>query len=229
MLAAHDRSVLFDPWAGVYAAVVPWMWHYPCSDTERWISRQLRGRQRILDAGTGPGHWLAVAASDQPRQRLIGIDISDAFLTIAHQRLAGIDAKLYKRDIASTGLDSGEFDAIICSGVIDTVPHPRQFLSEFDRLLADCGVLLLVVRSGDSAASRGLETLFRFLAGLGRAWQIKSLKGLRVPSTMWQRSAILPRLEALLASTALSVTEVEHKRLWTVVRLTKAAAINATA
>jgi SAM-dependent methyltransferase len=228
MFAAQDRSVLFDPWAEVYAVIVPWMWHYPWSDTERWVSQSLRGRQRILDAGTGPGYWLAVAARDEPRQLLAGIDISDAFLAVARQRLAGIDAKLYKKDIAYSGFGSGAFDAIVCAGVIDTVPDPGRLLSEFDRMLAENGVLLLVVRSGNTFTSRCLEVLFRLLAGLGHAWQIKSLKGFRLPSAMWQRSPILPRLEDLLLPTSLSGTEVERKRLWTVVRLTKVVASNAT-
>lgn len=227
MVSAQDRSALFDPWAKVYAAVVPWMWHYPCSDTERWMSHHLRGRQRILDVGTGPGHWLSVAARDEARQCLMGIDISDEFLAVARKRLAGTGATLHKADAACTEFGSGEFDAIICSGVIDTVPNPSEFVAEFARLLSGDGELLLVVRSGDDALSRLFERLFRSLAGLGHAWHIKSLKGLSVPAELWNRTAFLSRSDALLDSGSLVATEVERKRIWTVMSVTKVLASNA--
>jgi SAM-dependent methyltransferase len=162
-----------------------------------------------------------VAARDAPRQRLVGIDTSDKFLAVAQRDLRSLGAELHKRDIACTGFRDGDFDAIICAGVIDTVPNPSQPLVEFNRLLSEGGDLLLVMRPGDSRMSRSLETVFRLLAGLGNVWTTKSLNGLRVPADLWERSAILPKLGELLLPTDLSIVTVEQNRVWTVARLTK--------
>jgi ubiquinone/menaquinone biosynthesis C-methylase UbiE len=220
-VAQHNRAVLFEPSAQLYAAVFPKIWRYVTPAVGSWMTDRLQGRQRVLDAGTGSGHWLGLAGSAEPRRRLVGIDISDAFLSIARTRLAETGAELYKRDMANSEFYDGEFDAVICAGVLDTVPNPGAILREFDRVLANGGILLLVLRPSNTRASKMMETVFRLAIGASCAWRTKSLRALHVPETMWRRSSITPELGSLADPTGLELAEIRQDRLTTLVAFTK--------
>jgi ubiquinone/menaquinone biosynthesis C-methylase UbiE len=218
-MAQQDRSILFEPSARMYAAIFPKIWKYVVPDVQRWLVGRLRGRRRVLDAGTGSGHWLGLAAAAEPRSRLVGVDLSSAFLEIAGERLARTGAELHHADIAHMPFGDGEFDAIVCAGVLDTVPDPAAVFVEFRRLLAPDGVVLLVLRPGDPTLARAMEVVFRAFIGLGRVCRERSLAAARVPESLWRRTSVGPALPELCRATGLAMTEVRQGKLTTLATL----------
>ncbi len=81
----------------------------------------LRGGQRVLDVGCGPGrHSLALAARDI---EVVGIDIAQRFIDIATQRTpAGAPARFVRMDARELSFDH-EFDAAVslCQGAFGLV------------------------------------------------------------------------------------------------------------
>jgi SAM-dependent methyltransferase len=81
----------------------------------------LRGGQRVLDVGCGPGrHSLALAARDI---EVVGIDIAQRFIDIATERTpAGAPARFVRMDARELSFDH-EFDAAVslCQGAFGLV------------------------------------------------------------------------------------------------------------
>ncbi len=104
-------------------------------------SHDLRG-QRWLDAGCGTGvlgRWLA----STKECRVHGVDASEAMI-----RHAQPDPRMTFEQVESicrVPVESGSFDGILCSSVLEYVDEPREALREFFRLLKPGGLLLVSV------------------------------------------------------------------------------------
>lgn len=79
----------------------------------------------------GPGLWLARRAGP----RLIGVDFSPVGVRHASARAEGVDASFLVADAASTGLEDGLADALVCIDAIQLMPHPAEVAREIARLL----------------------------------------------------------------------------------------------
>lgn len=98
----------------------------------RELGPQLRGQ--VLDVGCGSGPYRSLLACDS----YVGMDIDSE---VARQR--GVADVFY--DGEHFPLDSGRFDAVLCTQVLEHVFEPTAFLEEVHRVLAPGGKLLLTV------------------------------------------------------------------------------------
>jgi len=104
---------------------------HPYSVFERSVSDLLQPRDTLLDAGCG--RTAPVLCGYRARAaRLIGIDVVDFDTPIE-----GIE--LYKRDLASTGLEAGSIDIIMARSVMEHVENPGSVYAEFARILRPGG------------------------------------------------------------------------------------------
>ncbi len=100
---------------------------------------------RILEAGTGKGHFAAVLAG--LGCRLISFDISDEQLQMARENLAarGLDrlVELKKEDGEKLSFPDGYFDAVFSVNMVHHLENPWKVISELIRVLSPGGKLVI--------------------------------------------------------------------------------------
>jgi ubiquinone/menaquinone biosynthesis C-methylase UbiE len=96
---------------------------------------------RVLDVGTGPG--LVAAAVRERGGTAIGIDFSDAMLSVARQTYPDIEFR--EADAESLPFNDGEFDAVVSNFVVHHLGQPQKALAEARRVLRDGGKIAFTV------------------------------------------------------------------------------------
>jgi phosphatidylethanolamine/phosphatidyl-N-methylethanolamine N-methyltransferase len=117
---------------------------------------------RILEVGVGTGISLPDYAHTN---RLVGVDISEAMLRKAQERVIELDLThvevLAVMDAERLAFPHGSFDVVVAQYVISTVPNPEATLDEFARVLKPGGEIVLVSRVGaDQGVRRAVEHCF---------------------------------------------------------------------
>jgi len=125
-----------------------------------------QGGGRILEVGVGTG----ISLPDySPKNRLVGIDLSEPMLRKAHERvlehrLINVDA-LAVMDAERMALPDRSFDVVVAQFVITAVPNPEGTLDEFARVIRPGGEIILVNHIGaEIGARRVFETCFAPIA-----------------------------------------------------------------
>jgi 2-polyprenyl-3-methyl-5-hydroxy-6-metoxy-1,4-benzoquinol methylase len=141
----------------------------------RYLPKPVRG-QRLLDIGCGNGDFL-VNARDAGWD-VLGIDPDPRAIAVAEAR--GLDVRLGSIDLLAA--ESGCFDAITLSHVLEHLHHPGQFIQAVHRLLKPGGVVFIDTPNIESRGARrwganwrGLETP-RHLVLFSRAGLIGLMK-----------------------------------------------------
>ncbi|WP_232702631.1 class I SAM-dependent methyltransferase [Halobacterium wangiae] len=103
---------------------------------------------RVLDAGCGPGSDAAVFAARG--LDVVGVDITHSFVAAARE---DVDGAFVRGDLRSLPVPDGAFDGVWACAVLHHLPKPAAVdaLAEFERVLADDGVLFCSVKRGESA------------------------------------------------------------------------------
>jgi len=133
------------------------------------VARQLADQvpdepaRRVLDVGCGQGTQALRLA--RRGHRVTGLDVSEQLLADFATALAAEPPEVRDR-ITVRHKDirdelSGEFDLVLCHGVLMYFDDPAPVLSALARLVAPGGTLSLLVRNGDALAMR---------AGLSGDW-----------------------------------------------------------
>jgi phosphatidylethanolamine/phosphatidyl-N-methylethanolamine N-methyltransferase len=149
---------------------------------------------RILEVGVGTGISLRAYS---PKNRIVGVDISESMLEKAKARVAELRLKhveqLAVMDAGKLDFPDNSFDVVVAQYVVTTVPKPEAALDEFARVLKPGGEIILLSRVSDEnglrrsiehmvapAARRlGWRTEFgweRYLAWLSRTPHIELLE-----------------------------------------------------
>jgi phosphatidylethanolamine/phosphatidyl-N-methylethanolamine N-methyltransferase len=112
---------------------------------------------RILEVGVGTGISLPGYSS---ANRIVGIDLSEAMLRKAQQRVAKLSLSNVERlvvmDAEHLSFPDVSFDVIVAHYVLSTVPNPEAALDEFARLLRPGGEIVIVSRIGAERGARRL-------------------------------------------------------------------------
>lgn len=120
---------------------------------------------RALDIGCGPGETVADLASRG--FEVWGIDISKEMIAIAEDRMKEkkVSAHLSVGDIEHLEFADGQFDLIVCAGVIEYLPTDELWARELTRVLKPGGVLAINV-TNPLAVRRWTHPLVEGLKGL---------------------------------------------------------------
>src|SRR5580700_4972957 len=123
----------------------------------RCVRARAAGGGRILEVGVGTGISLP---GYSPQNRIIGIDLSEAMLRKAQQRVADLSLtnveKLEVMDAEHLSFPDASFDLVVANHVISTVPHPEAALDECARMLRPGGEMILLSRIGADGGFRHL-------------------------------------------------------------------------
>jgi len=148
----------------------------------RFLLDRVRPGQRLLDVGCGEG--LFAGALLQAGLQVVAVDVADAALRRARERVAGLDARL----IPFTGswpLEDASFDVVWSGETIEHVADTAPWLAEIRRVLRPGGRLLLttpnhgpLTRLSLALSSRAFERHFDPLGEHLRFYTRRSLTGL---------------------------------------------------
>ena len=177
---SQETAAYYDDWAESYDdALAQWNYRSPAI-VATMLKQEVPPDGRVLDAGCGTG-LSGRALHDAGFRRITGIDISPASLDAAAQ--AGVYERLVQVNMqqAPLPLETGEFAAVQCVGVLTYVPDTAAILREFCR----------VVRPGGLVAFTQREDLFneREVAGV---MQTLADEGLWTPVSVSEPQAYLP-------------------------------------
>ncbi len=108
---------------------------------------------RILEVGVGTGISLP---QYRRTSRLTGIDISDAMLDKARDRVRdlGLDnvEDIKVMDAEALEFESDSFDVVVAQYVVTAVPNPEKALGEFARVVRPGGEIIITTRIGAESA-----------------------------------------------------------------------------
>jgi phosphatidylethanolamine/phosphatidyl-N-methylethanolamine N-methyltransferase len=110
---------------------------------------------RILEVGVGTGISLPGYSS---ANRIVGIDLSEAMLRKAQERVAELSlsnvVRLEVMDAEHLSFADESFDVVAAHHVVSTCPNPEAALDEFVRVLRPGGEIILISRVGAEAGLR---------------------------------------------------------------------------
>ncbi len=100
-----------------------------------------RRGERILDAGCGPGFYLAELLDDVGDEgSVVGVDQSPQMLALAAGRLEGRDnVAFHEAEVSSMPVEAEDFDAALCVQVLEYVPDAAAALAEIRRAVRPGG------------------------------------------------------------------------------------------
>jgi phosphatidylethanolamine/phosphatidyl-N-methylethanolamine N-methyltransferase len=142
----------YDRWAPVYDLVFG-----PVFQRGRQVAIEAAERigGRILEVGIGTG----ISLRDySPKNRIVGIDISEEMLAKARARVSELDLshveQLAVMDAGQLDFPDNAFDVVVAQYVVTTVPKPEDTLDEFTRVLKPGGEIILLSRVSDETGLR---------------------------------------------------------------------------
>ncbi len=212
---------MYDASAGLYAAVFPLVWRVGFPALHRWLASSLEGCHAILDAGTGTGYWARYLSSAAQRERIVALDFSHQYLVRARKSSLDCPVRLVEGDINVEPFKDESFDAILCSGVLDTFPDARPALSEFRRILVPGGKLVLILRGRGGALSRLDESIFRISVGTMRMLKNRSLASFHIEQSLWNREPLWRVLPSLAEETRFCLSHMKSSQILTAATLVR--------
>ena len=119
------------------------------------VSKLVRDMQpkKILDIGVGTGIFYTKYLSEYLDRGLVyGVDIQREFLDMARKR--GIHTTKVNLDKEMLPFENGNFDLVMCDGILEHTLRPREMFQEISRVLKHGGQLIVIVPSAVSSKRR---------------------------------------------------------------------------
>jgi SAM-dependent methyltransferase len=104
------------------------------------------GEGRILDVGCGQGFESARFLA--PDREVVGVDYSSDAVSTAASRFGQEGLHVVQMDAAVLGLQTGSFDGVCSSHLIEHFKDPEPHASELARVVKDDGVVCIVTPNG---------------------------------------------------------------------------------
>jgi 2-polyprenyl-3-methyl-5-hydroxy-6-metoxy-1,4-benzoquinol methylase len=143
---SYDWVDVADHWRGLES-----VFHRNRRRVVRDLLRTCQAQVPILDAGCGTGLNLASMPAGS-----VGIDLNPRNVALVQERLP--QHHVVVGDIEQLPFGDAEFGTVVCTEVLEHVPHPDQALAEIHRVLRRGGQLI------GSVPARSLIWRFRFLS-----------------------------------------------------------------
>ena len=106
---------------------------------------RVREHDAILDVGSGTGSLSLAAAAAAPAGRVIGVDVSTAYVATARTRVHGDRVQFEVGDAQALRFAQGSFDRTLSLLVINFIPEPAKALTEMIRVTRPGGLVAAAV------------------------------------------------------------------------------------
>jgi SAM-dependent methyltransferase len=142
----------------------------------------------VLDAGCGQGYFADYYATQHPKAKYVGVDVSPRVIEHLRATRPGIDA--HQGDLSSwSPMPPAKFDIIQCLEVLHLILDDdvvqRAFVN-FARLAKAGGLLFVTVRPGEEESSAGGYLRFRPESQMRAWWEAAGLvEQHRIPIYYW--------------------------------------------
>jgi predicted TPR repeat methyltransferase len=147
----------YDDWAGSYDAdLASWSYQAPAVVAETVVTR-LPAAESVLDVGCGTGLVGRELRNRGFGGRLLGLDLSEASLTVARE--SGAYDTLDRADLQQpVTLEDDSVDAVVCVGVMTYLPDVEATWREFARVARPGGIVVATQRE-DLWQPRGCQAV----------------------------------------------------------------------
>ena len=148
--------------------------------------------EKILDVGCGTGSMTAALARRGDHAAIVGIDVSEAYVTFA--RTHNVDPRITFEiaDASALPYATGQFDRAVSQLVLQFLPDPYPAVMEMRRVVRPGGVVAACVWD-----SFGGQPYFRMLWDTASALGLEKLRSLFRPlstagemETMWRKAGL---------------------------------------
>lgn len=112
----------------------------------------LKGDDKVLELGAGPGYFSASVAKSLPKGMLILADIQEEMLELSKKRMNKKqvhNVRYYLCNGVDFDFEDGEFDCIYMVTVLGEIENRQMYINEFQRLIRPGGVLSISEQAGD--------------------------------------------------------------------------------
>lgn len=116
--------------------------------TAQDLTKYLKGKKRILDAGCGNGRVTALLRRYAPKEtEIVGVDLEPSKIAQQNLENAGLmeNVKFFKRDLMDDLSDLGKFDFIYCQEVLHHLTDPELAFRHLVKLLSPDGEIAIYV------------------------------------------------------------------------------------
>jgi ubiquinone/menaquinone biosynthesis C-methylase UbiE len=119
-------------------------------DTVSWatqrIASKINPREKLLDAGCGPGYYLQTLAEKLPHLEMIGLDIAIEALSKAQQVATGL---LVRGSVLNLPFAADMYGAVMANRMLNLTGNISRALCEIYRVLINNGQLFIVTAELD--------------------------------------------------------------------------------
>ena len=112
------------------------------------IEAQVQPNARVVDIGCGVGDLLSEVRKRKPLVSVSGLDFSSKAVDGARAALPDGEFKHFVIE-RSLPYDSGSFDLVLCTDVLEHLENPRLVVAELVRICSPGGLVAIVVPDGD--------------------------------------------------------------------------------
>ena len=132
---------------GFYEELRKFDWYYMADKWEFTEAlRDLAGKQRILEVGSGTGLFVERAGKELKGAWVQGIEFNESAVSQAREK----NLPVVQMDLDELGRRGETFDAVCGFQVLEHVHHARELLTAMIKVLEPGGVLILSVPNRDS-------------------------------------------------------------------------------
>lgn len=109
------------------------------------IWAQIAPTDRVLDVACGTGEFERLILKENPKQNMVGVDISDEMLTIAQQKLQPYPNVCFQHaSVSALPFPDASFDIVISANAFHYFDDPVVALQEMKRVLKPHGNLTIL-------------------------------------------------------------------------------------
>lgn len=134
------------------AAVYDRRWRAYIADTLSFLNNwvQLSPTATILDVACGTGEFERLLLNENPKQQVVGVDISDKMLAIARQKCQAYpNVEFHTASVTSLPFKSHSFDWVLSANAFHYFNEPLEALAEIKRVLKPNGRVVILDWSRD--------------------------------------------------------------------------------
>ncbi len=151
----------YDHLASVYDQRWNWYVTHTLSFLKTWVNLSIS--DSVLDIACGTGEFERMVLSENPTQQMVGIDISEEMVAIAHQKLHSYaNVSFQVSSAAALPFPGQSFDVIVSASAFHYFDDPVAALTEIKRVLKPSGKVVILDWCKDFWLCRILDIVLRW-------------------------------------------------------------------